>query len=119
MLLESVNHLLNYNQHKAWQDLPSKKRLQVADSLLTAAEHSLASILTSGKEPTSETLVAKPSILAQVAAVNVYDYVTFPSMSLYYEASDSAAIPKEALQMVGSGKAGFMGYSIFTYKNCF
>lgn len=111
MLLDSLNHLLNHNQYEAWMDLPPKKRRHVADSLLAASEHSLAYLLPSpkigsavGLEATSETIVAKPNILAQVSAVNVYDYVKFPSISLYHESIDSVAIPKEALQLVGNGR---------------
>lgn len=126
MLLESINHLLNQNQHEAWLDLPLKKRKHVADSLLAAAEHSLAYLLPVSKlgsniglEASSETIVAKPTILAQVAAVNIYDYVKFPSINLYHDSIDSVAIPKEALELVGNGKTQKTLKSIvFRFSKC-
>lgn len=106
-IVDTIGHLLRTNQRAAWLDLDADQRQTLAAQLLQTIPQTLSLLLPLATWPKagSESIVAEPTLVAEVAQASIYDYVPFPSMSLYRQNFDTVLLPREALQMYGQDLA--------------
>ncbi|KAK0395550.1 hypothetical protein QR680_001333 [Steinernema hermaphroditum] len=103
LLIEAVNSVLKGDERSAWMDLQPKLRGEVADALLGTVESTVTNLVQKTAITTQH--IVKPSVFVEVGTVNVYDYVQFPSISLYKNTFDSVELPREALEHSGKNVA--------------
>uniref|UniRef100_A0A183C0H0 Latrophilin Cirl n=1 Tax=Globodera pallida TaxID=36090 RepID=A0A183C0H0_GLOPA len=108
LIIDTIGHLLRSNQRPAWIDLSTDQRRHLAAQLLQTVPQTLALLLPLPGWPKnggSESLLAEPTLIAEVAQASIYDYVPFPSMSLYRQDFDTVLLPREALHLYGQDLA--------------
>uniref|UniRef100_A0A1I7YR16 Latrophilin Cirl n=1 Tax=Steinernema glaseri TaxID=37863 RepID=A0A1I7YR16_9BILA len=103
LLIEAVDSVLKTDERSAWLDLQTPLRGEVADALLSTVEDSVTNLVQ--KTAITSQHFVKPSVFVEVGTVNVYDYVQFPSVSLYKNTFDSVELPREALEHSGKNVA--------------
>ncbi|VDO26570.1 unnamed protein product [Onchocerca flexuosa] len=103
LVVESVNNMAKDSQSLAWNDLKGTKRLMVADLLMGIVDQ-VSMIISPVVTPDTPRIIMKPNIDVglEISAVRVYDYVAFPSTSLYRTTDDTVNIPREALTLRNS-----------------
>ncbi|MCP9261441.1 Latrophilin-2 [Dirofilaria immitis] len=116
LVVESVNNMAKESQSLAWNDLKVAKRRMVADLLMDVVDQ--VSMTISGLvTPDTPRIIMKPNtdVELEISAVRVYDYVAFPSTSLYRTTDDSVNIPREALTLrnnaIDEAKVLYVAYS--------
>ncbi|VDK88116.1 unnamed protein product, partial [Onchocerca ochengi] len=116
LVVESVNNMAKDSQSLAWNDLKGTKRHMVADMLMGIVDQ-VAIVISPFVTPDNPRIIMKPNIDVglEISAVRVYDYIAFPSTSLYRTTDDTVNIPREALTLrnnaIDESKILYVAYS--------